>query len=208
MRLSALEKAEKLCGFVFHTYKCNIWFCSTPDSRWDWEDIYRHFFRFCFMILKMELWKKFIEICWWPKMSLNCNCLNWYCCVFAWLWFYIRPLVSNRHRFFYSPIPACPTIQDIRMKSITPQIFSMQRTWRKIDGIKTGLWQVYLATLKLTRTPLTQPNLMVPPLASFAAKAAASSAADGSSPLARPSSNSSCQPVAAIMEEKAPTGEQ
>lgn len=94
------------------------------------------------------------------------------------------------------------------MKSITPQIFSMQRTWRKIDGIKTGLWQVYLATLKLTRTPLTQPNLMVPPLASFAAKAAASSAADGSSPLARPSSNSSCQPVAAIMEEKAPTGEQ
>lgn len=62
--------------------------------------------------------------------------------------------------------------------------------------------------IKLTKTPLTQPNLMVPPLASFAAKAAASSAADGSSPLARPSSNSSWQPVATMMEKKGPTGEQ
>lgn len=46
----------------------------------------------------------------------------------------------------------------------------------------------------LTKTPLTQPNLTIPPFASFAAKAAASSAADGSSPLVRPSSKGSWQP--------------
>ncbi len=56
--------------------------------------------------------------------------------------------------------------------------------------------------LTLTNTPLTQPNLIVPPLASFAAKAAAaSSAAEGSSPLARPSSNGSCQPITVKMRK-------
>lgn len=39
------------------------------------------------------------------------------------------------------PMPACPTIHDIRMKSITPQMFSMQRTCSKMahDELRPGV---------------------------------------------------------------------
>lgn len=64
----------------------------------------------------------------------------------------------------YVPIPACPTIQDIRMKSITPQMFSMQRIFNneKHKRLRTPGWKIrvttvgclYWSTLQLTTETL------------------------------------------------------
>jgi len=115
------------------------------------------------------------------------------------------------------PMPAWPTIQDILMNSITPQMLSMQRTyththththasdsctqlpqsigWPNVQDNLTVSQSVNLSRQykegSRTRTPFTQPNLTAPPAACLAAKAVASSAAVGSSQLASPPSNGS-----------------
>lgn len=47
------------------------------------------------------------------------------CCFQRGLW-WVRK--ANHFIHIYLPIPAWPTIHDMRIKSITPQIFNMQRT--------------------------------------------------------------------------------
>lgn len=41
-----------------------------------------------------------------------------------------KHVLSETGLMLYWPIPACPTIHDIRINSITPQIFSMQRIYK------------------------------------------------------------------------------